>query len=128
MVSSKHISTCCVHSEKYRKVYEKKDGDTIELDASFLETDSRYSAIENPHGACPICSRNLRITYKDVLILSQFVDKDGTLLPRSLTGVCSKQQRVLQECVERALEAGLLPDHRPPKAVKEKGVAAFHRF
>lgn len=43
---------------------------------------------------------------QDVLILSQFVDKDGNVLSRDLTGVCAKQQLHLRECVERAMTAG----------------------
>lgn len=43
---------------------------------------------------------------QDVLILSQFVDKEGNVLSRELTGVCAKQQLHLRECVERAMAAG----------------------
>ncbi|XP_054758681.1 large ribosomal subunit protein mL66-like [Lytechinus pictus] len=118
--------------EKFRKVTEETVGDTIKIEASYEEAGNSYSPIDNPHGACPICSRNLHITYKDVLILSQFVDNEGNVLPRDITGVCAKQQLHLRECVERALAADLLPDHRPshlpsPKE-KEPGKAVHHRF
>eukprot|EP00057_Strongylocentrotus_purpuratus_P025920 XP_011680394.1 PREDICTED: 28S ribosomal protein S18a, mitochondrial-like [Strongylocentrotus purpuratus] len=113
-------------------VNEKAVGDTLEIEALYEEPGVNYSPIDNPHGACPICSRNLHITYKDVLILSQFVDKDGNVLSRELTGVCAKQQLHLRECVERAMAADLLPNHRPSHLPspqeKEPGKAVFHRF
>ena len=36
---------------------------------------------------CPLCVIPVKITYKDVLILEQFMRKDGTVLPREFTGL-----------------------------------------
>ena len=44
---------------------------------------------------------------QDVLILKQFLRRDGTLLPRRVTGVCASQQLKLSRLVHLAHEAGL---------------------
>lgn len=41
----------------------------------------------------------MQIRYSDVLILEQFMRKDGTVLPQQLTGLCKKQQRRIERCV-----------------------------
>ncbi|XP_038074612.1 39S ribosomal protein S18a, mitochondrial-like [Patiria miniata] len=123
-VRSKHgaLSSCVVNCStdsaihsKHREVIETVEGNSTTIEAVYKDPPENHHTIDNPHRACPICSRNLRVTYKDVLILSQFIRPDGGMLPRRITGVCKKQQRNLEECVQRAHRAGLLPDHRPPK-------------
>ncbi|XP_022094837.1 39S ribosomal protein S18a, mitochondrial-like [Acanthaster planci] len=120
---------------KYREVIETTEGNSTIIEGVYRDPPENYYDIDNPHRACPICSRNLRVTYKDVLILSQFIRPDGGMLPRRITGVCKKQQRHLEECVKRAHRAGLLPDHKPPKdagglppGVTIKRKIKFNRF
>lgn len=36
---------------------------------------------------------------QDVLILEQFMRKDGTVLPKELTGLCFGQQLRLERCI-----------------------------
>ncbi|CAD6188359.1 unnamed protein product [Caenorhabditis auriculariae] len=56
---------------------------------------------EEPCALCT-CNVSVKITYKDVLILEQFMRDDGTVLPRQLTGLCKKQQLRVERCVMQA--------------------------
>jgi ribosomal protein S18 len=49
------------------------------------------------------------IDYKRADILSQFVQERGKILPRRMTGVCSRHQRWLCEAIKRARNIALLP-------------------
>ncbi|XP_061163853.1 sodium- and chloride-dependent taurine transporter-like isoform X2 [Saccostrea echinata] len=69
---------------------------------------------ELKNDACPICRLNVEIKYTDVLILQQFLNDKGGLLPRRATGVCQKSQKDLQTAVHKAQRAGLMPQFRPP--------------
>jgi len=62
---------------------------------------------------CPICSRDITFTYKDVLFLSQFMSPKGYILNRRETGVCRKQQRKLEKAIKISQRLGLLPKLSP---------------
>ncbi|CAH3111867.1 unnamed protein product [Porites lobata] len=62
---------------------------------------------------CPICSRDITFTYKDVLFLSQFMSPRGYILNRRETGVCRKQQRKLEKAIKISQRLGLLPKLAP---------------
>ena len=49
------------------------------------------------------------IDYKRADQLQPFVQERGKLLPRRLTGTCSKHQRWLNEAIKRARNIALLP-------------------
>ncbi|HLE36969.1 MAG TPA: 30S ribosomal protein S18 [Candidatus Acidoferrales bacterium] len=49
------------------------------------------------------------IDYKKVEMLQPFVQERGKLLPRRLTGTCSRHQRWLGEAIKRARNIALLP-------------------
>jgi ribosomal protein S18 len=49
------------------------------------------------------------IDYKRADILSQFVQERGKILPRRMTGVCSRHQRWLGEAIKRARNIALMP-------------------
>ena len=49
------------------------------------------------------------IDYKDVAKLKKFVTEKGKMLPRRMTGVCAKHQRLLSGAIKRARIAALLP-------------------
>ena len=74
---------------------------------------------EEPVSGCPICSRNLTFTYKDVLLLAQFISPEGNILNRRVTGVCRKQQRKLEKAIEIARRLGLIP-RKPPALIQKE--------
>jgi len=49
------------------------------------------------------------IDYKDVAILKRFLNPNGKIMNRKLTGVTAKNQRKLALAVKRARFLGLLP-------------------
>ncbi|XP_046847453.1 28S ribosomal protein S18a, mitochondrial-like isoform X2 [Xenia sp. Carnegie-2017] len=65
---------------------------------------------------CPISRRNIKFTYKDVLLLAQFISPEGNILNRRITGVCRKQQRKLEKAIEISRRAGKLVMSYPKKA------------
>ena len=48
-------------------------------------------------------------SFPDVLILEQFVEGDGRLMSRSVTGLCKRQQFRITKFVKMAQKAGLMP-------------------
>ena len=59
---------------------------------------------------CAFCQGKVEnIDYKDVATLKKYVSENGKILPRRMTGVCDKHQRVLATAVKRARITDLLP-------------------
>ena len=74
---------------------------------------------------CKFCVERMDfIDYKRADILSQFVQERGKILPRRMTGVCSRHQRWLGVAIKRARNIALLPfagsaaGTQAPKAVE----------
>src|SRR2546425_13336299 len=49
------------------------------------------------------------IDFKDVKTLQQFIPERGKILPRRISGTCALHQRKLQNAINRARIAALLP-------------------
>lgn len=49
------------------------------------------------------------IDYKDIEFLQRFMNEQGKLLPRRVTGISAKAQRQLTRAVKRARHLALLP-------------------
>ncbi len=59
---------------------------------------------------CAFCQNKVdNIDYKDVATLKKYVTEKGKILPRRMTGVCAKHQRVLANAIKRARVVDLLP-------------------
>jgi len=59
---------------------------------------------------CKFCVEKMDfIDYKRPDILSQFVQERGKILPRRMTGVCSRHQRWLGVALKRARNIALMP-------------------
>ena len=50
-----------------------------------------------------------KIDYKDVKLLSRFISERGKIVPRRITAVSSKKQRVLAQAIKRARNLALIP-------------------
>jgi small subunit ribosomal protein S18 len=68
---------------------------------------------------CPECTLGLDIRHTDVLILSQYVRKDGCMLPRRITGLCKTQQKRIGTMVTMAQKAGLMINITPADCKKD---------
>ncbi|NBB87263.1 MAG: 30S ribosomal protein S18 [Bacteroidetes bacterium] len=49
------------------------------------------------------------VDYKDTEFLQRFINEQGKLLPRRVTGVSAKMQRQITRAVKRARHLALLP-------------------
>jgi small subunit ribosomal protein S18 len=59
---------------------------------------------------CRFCAdKTLKIDYKDVRTISQFVTERGKMTPSRITGNCARHQRILTTAVKRARTVALLP-------------------
>ncbi|MEI6242141.1 MAG: 30S ribosomal protein S18 [Chlamydiota bacterium] len=58
---------------------------------------------------CPFTASKMKIDYKDIENLSQFITERGKILPRRITGVSCYHQRLLKVAIKRARHMALLP-------------------
>ena len=49
------------------------------------------------------------IDFKDARLLSRFTTERGRILPRKITGLNAKQQRLITKAIKRARQMSLLP-------------------
>ncbi|KAI6176701.1 Ribosomal protein S18 domain containing protein [Aphelenchoides bicaudatus] len=91
-----------------------------------VEEESKNLVFNKTSNGCSLCTCDIpvKISYKDVLILEQFMRVDGTVLPKQLTGLCTKQQLRIERCVMQAHWSGLFPDRTHP----DLDLAGYKRF
>lgn len=58
---------------------------------------------------CKFCTQKAHIDYKDSDTLRRYTTERGKILPRRITGTCSKHQRELAVNIKRARALALLP-------------------
>jgi small subunit ribosomal protein S18 len=59
---------------------------------------------------CKFCVEKIEsVNYKDFRTLAQFVAESGKIVPRRLTGVCTRHQRRLSVAIKQARNIALLP-------------------
>jgi small subunit ribosomal protein S18 len=59
---------------------------------------------------CRFCAdKQVSIDYKDPRTLRYFVSERGKIIPRRISGNCSKHQRQITEAIKRARNIALLP-------------------
>jgi small subunit ribosomal protein S18 len=60
--------------------------------------------------ACPFTASGVKhIDYKDIDTLSQLITERGKIIPRRITGVSLRYQRLLTRAIKRARYMALLP-------------------
>ncbi len=59
---------------------------------------------------CRFCEdKNIKIDYKDTGLMQNYITERGKMLPRRITGTCSRHQRALTIEIKRARIMALLP-------------------
>lgn len=58
---------------------------------------------------CRFCANKAKIDYKDADGLRRFTTERGKILPRRITGTCSRHQKELANAIKRARAICLLP-------------------
>ncbi len=70
-----------------------------------------YKKIRTRKKVCYFTKNHIKhIDYKDVELLSRFINPDGKIAPRSATGTSAKYQRQLAKAIKNARFMGLLPE------------------
>lgn len=57
---------------------------------------------------CQMCAGK-SVDYKDVMIVSKYINEKGKILPRRMTGACAKHQRYIANQIKIARYMALLP-------------------
>ena len=57
---------------------------------------------------CQMCAGKT-VDYKDVVIVSKYINEKGKILPRRMTGACAKHQRHISEQIKYARLMALIP-------------------
>ena len=57
---------------------------------------------------CQMCAGK-DVDYKDVMIVSKYINEKGKILPRRMTGACAKHQRHIANQIKIARYMALLP-------------------
>jgi small subunit ribosomal protein S18 len=59
---------------------------------------------------CKLCSMKLEyVDYKDLNLLSDYINERGKIIPKRISGNCSKHQRVISQAILRSRHMMLLP-------------------
>ena len=59
--------------------------------------------------SCYFCANDKKIDYKDIKTLKRYLTDRGKIIPRRITGNCSKHQRTITQAIKRARAIALLP-------------------
>ena len=57
---------------------------------------------------CQMCAGK-DVDYKDVMIVSKYINEKGKIMPRRMTGACAKHQRHIANQIKLARYMALLP-------------------
>ncbi len=59
---------------------------------------------------CKLCLEHVKsIDYKDTKLLKYYINDRGKILPRKVTGLCAKHQRMVAKAIKAARNIALLP-------------------
>jgi small subunit ribosomal protein S18 len=58
---------------------------------------------------CRFCFEDVKIDYKDVDLLRNYITDRGKIVPRRITGTCARHQRELAVAIKRGRFIALLP-------------------
>jgi len=59
---------------------------------------------------CRFCTdSNIKLDYKNLAILNNFVTERGKIMPRRITGNCANHQRELTAAIKRARTIAIMP-------------------
>ncbi len=58
---------------------------------------------------CRFCRNKEDIDYKNVDLLARYITERRKIVPRRVTGVCAKHQRILATAIKRARLLALIP-------------------
>lgn len=113
----------------YREIKVTDDNNELTIEGVLHEEDnSNYVPPENMDHSCPIRSRGIQVTYEDVLILRQFMHSDGEVLPRDVTGLCTREHIKVTNAIKMAQRANLMPGSEDQTDERGNEVPKLNRY
>lgn len=116
MVGNKIQSTC----NRLARIWTSQARNLTQeqADKQFVDKPSPYT---KPEQKCILCKHKIDLDYKNPRLLSQFVSSlNGRIYDKHITGLCEKQQTILEREVRKARKAMLMPVyHKHPKYNKD---------
>nr|CAG4644513.1 EOG090X0N7H [Lepidurus arcticus] len=74
-----------------------------------MPVDIPHPFVKEPR-KCILCKHNVEIDYKNVRLLSQFISPfTGKIYERNITGLCTKQQKIVKDQILKAQSFGYVP-------------------
>ena len=64
---------------------------------------------DGEEGGGSLLEEKVYIDYKNTELLLRFINEQGKILPRRITGITAKQQRQLTRAIKRARHLALIP-------------------
>lgn len=78
-----------------------------QVDKGFVDGPTPY---QKPKEKCILCRHNIQLDYKNPRLLSQFVSSlNGVVYDKHITGLCEKQQTILEREIKKSRRAMLMP-------------------
>nr|CAH8822946.1 unnamed protein product [Trichobilharzia regenti] len=130
-VLSRFFSCSLVRNKKEVKYTVNKNVTTVEGVIVPSERKGKVVCLDgfgDPRDTDPITRLGLQIRHTDVRILSQFLRPDGSVIPRSVSGISLRSQKHIELMIERARKAGLLPIRIEPDGTHVYEERGRHRF
>ncbi len=88
----------------------KKKKKEIQKQYSGLQMQNAKQQQPRRKKADPLKTRGIKfIDFRDIKLLSRFINEQGKILPSRITGISSKMQRQLTVAVKRARHLALIP-------------------
>jgi small subunit ribosomal protein S18 len=87
-----------------------RGGDAMEGEGGRRPFQRRRRRLFGSGKVCQLCVRKIEhVDYKDLDQLKFFVSSQGKILPRRMSGACSRHQRMITTAIKRARHIALLP-------------------
>ncbi|CAA3033278.1 28S ribosomal S18a, mitochondrial [Olea europaea subsp. europaea] len=85
--------------------------ETTVIEANPVSTGREGKLVKAAHdNACTLCRLNLRnLSYTDVMILSQYIKRNGSLVTYHESKLCSKQYKKIERLIKQAQRCNLIP-------------------
>ena len=99
-------------TNKYKLIIHNKTGNNLELrNFSIVNLRRNKNMAEfyrKKKKICQMCAGK-SVDYKDVMIVSKYINEKGKIMPRRMTGACAKHQRHIAQQIKWARFMALIP-------------------
>ncbi|XP_035229261.1 39S ribosomal protein S18a, mitochondrial-like isoform X2 [Stegodyphus dumicola] len=94
-----------------KEIHRTETSNQIVIEGVKVKSDREGKVINLANrSGCPLCRVGLKnLKHTDILILNQFLNSDGSVIPQYITGLCNKQHFRVVRAVALAQRAGLIP-------------------